>query len=173
LIVCIRVFAPGRYKKIKDYLVAAIGTSSGEINDMKPLLSLLLFCALSTPLIAQQEENVIRELLQEQAAAWNRGDLQTFMEGYWKNDSLMFIGKSGVTMGWKATLDNYKKGYPDTAAMGKLQFEFVEFRKLSPDYVFVVGKWMLTRSIGNLKGMYTLLLQKLNDRWVIIRDHSS
>ena len=122
---------------------------------------------------AQQDEASVRNMLLSQADAWNRGDLEGFMNGYWKNEAMMFIGKSGVTRGWQATLDNYKKGYPDTAAMGKLQFEFVEVRKLAPGYIFVVGKWMLFRSIGNLNGMYTLLLQKIKGQWVIIRDHSS
>lgn len=136
------------------------------------LITLVVLLSFSS-LKAQQDEASVRKLLLRQADAWNRGDLEEFMSGYWKNDSLMFIGKSGVTRGWQATLDNYKKGYPDTAAMGKLQFEFVEVRKLAPGYVFVVGKWMLLRSIGNMNGMYTLLLQKIRGRWMIIRDHSS
>ena len=66
-----------------------------------------------------KDETAIRQILDTQTKAWNKGDLDGFMKGYWENDSLMFIGKSGVTYGWKNTLENYKKGYPDTAAMGK------------------------------------------------------
>jgi hypothetical protein len=95
------------------------------------------------------------------------------METYWKSDSLMFIGKSGITYGWQKTLDNYKKGYPDTAAMGKLRFDLIEFKQLSNTACFVVGKWFLTRSIGNVNGTFTLLLRKINNRWVIVADHSS
>jgi len=118
-------------------------------------------------------ENEIRKVLSEQDIAWNNGDIEGFMQTYWKSDSLMFIGKSGITYGWQKTLDNYKKRYPDTAAMGKLHFELIEFKKLSESDYFVVGKWFLTRSIGNINGVFTLLLKKLNNRWVIIADHSS
>ena len=95
------------------------------------------------------------------------------MQTYWKNDSLMFIGKSGVRFGWQETLNNYKKGYPDTTAMGKLAFDIITVKKLSSEYYYVVGKWMLKRTIGDLSGHYDLLLRKINDKWYIIADHSS
>jgi ketosteroid isomerase-like protein len=129
---------------------------------------------MSTLLIAQsKDQKAITKLLHEQDLAWNRGDLEDFMKGYWKSDSLMFIGKNGITYGWQQTLDNYKKGYPDTAAMGKLDFEYIEMKQLSSTYFFVVGKWHLTRTIGNLQGAFTLLLKKINNNWVIVKDHSS
>ncbi len=101
------------------------------------------------------------------------GNIENFMKGYWQNDSLMFIGKSGVTYGWRKTLDNYKKHYPDTIAMGKLNFKLLEFKTLSPVYYFVVGKWHLQRSIGDLEGHFTLLFKKINGEWFIAADHSS
>ena len=119
------------------------------------------------------DETSIRQLLDQQTAAWNRGDIDRFMDGYWENDSLMFIGKSGVTYGWTNTLNNYKRGYPDTAAMGKLRFELLTVKRLSDEYYFVVGKWFLQRSIGNIGGHYNLLFRKINGKWVIIADHSS
>lgn len=119
------------------------------------------------------DETKIRSLLATQTAAWNRGDVTAFMQGYWKSDSLMFIGKSGVTRGWQQTLENYKKGYPDTATMGKLAFNLITVKRLSPEYYFVVGKWMLTRSIGDVSGHYNLLFQKIKGQWVIVADHSS
>ena len=73
----------------------------------------------------------VRKTLANQTTAWNKGNLDEFMSGYWKSDSLMFIGKAGLTYGWQTTLDNYKKGYPDTTAMGKLDFEIIEVRRLS------------------------------------------
>ena len=115
----------------------------------------------------------IRSALNEQLNAWNKGDLKRFMGTYWQSDSLMFIGKSGVTYGWQPTLDNYKKGYPDTAAMGKLDFNILEVKRLSEVYFFVVGKWHLTRSIGDVGGHFTLLLRKVKGKWVIVADHSS
>ena len=120
-----------------------------------------------------KEEQAVRKILEQQDAAWNKGDIESFMDGYWKNDSLMFIGKSGVTYGWQNTLENYKKGYPDTAAMGKLNFEYIEIKRLSVNYFFVVGKWHLTRTIGNLNGTFTLLIRKIKNKWVIVKDHSS
>jgi hypothetical protein len=95
------------------------------------------------------------------------------MKTYWKSDSLMFIGKNGVTYGWNNTLNNYKKNYPDTVAMGKLSFNILSVKRLSTEYFHVVGKWYLQRSIGDLSGHYTLLIKKIKGRWMIIADHSS
>lgn len=115
----------------------------------------------------------IRAALNEQMQAWNAGDVNRFMQTYWQNDSLNFIGKSGVTYGWQNTLDNYKKGYPDTAAMGKLDFTIIEVRRLSTEYFYVIGKWHLLRTAGDLAGHFTLLFKRINNRWLIISDHSS
>ena len=133
------------------------------------------FCLLVSSIMSAQSNNEIniREILEKQTVAWNRGDINGFMNGYWENDSLMFIGKSGVTYGWTNTLKNYKKNYPDTAAMGKLAFTLIQLNKLSKKYYHVTGKWFLKRSIGDIGGHYTLLFRKINGRWVIISDHSS
>jgi ketosteroid isomerase-like protein len=120
-----------------------------------------------------KEEKLIKQLLLEQTKSWNKGDIEGFMQTYWKSDSLMFIGKSGVKWGWKTTLENYKKGYPDTAAMGQLSFDILQIKKLSPEYYYVVGKWMLKRTIGDISGHYNLLLRKIKGRWLIVADHSS
>lgn len=136
----------------------------------------LLYCFLivSTLVHSQsKEEKEIRRLLAVQTECWNRGDIEGFMQTYWKNDSLLFIGKSGVHFGWQETLNNYKKGYPDTTAMGKLSFDILIVKKLSSEYYYVVGKWMLKRSMGDLSGHYDLLLRKIKGKWYIIADHSS
>lgn len=119
------------------------------------------------------DELTIRKVLDNQIKAWNKGDIGGFMQGYWKNDSLMFIGKKGIIWGWQTTLENYKKNYPDTTAMGKLSFDIILVKKLSPDYYYIVGKWMLSRSIGDLSGHYNLLFKKINGTWLIVADHSS
>ena len=140
---------------------------------MKNIIS-AFFCFISIAVAAQsKDEAAILKVLDDQNAAWNRGDIDGFMKGYWENDSLMFVGKSGVTYGWTNTLNNYKKGYPDTAAMGKLIFTNIKIQRLSKKYYFIVGKWYLKRSIGDVSGHYNLLMQKINGRWVIVADHSS
>ncbi|HUR67342.1 MAG TPA: DUF4440 domain-containing protein [Chitinophagaceae bacterium] len=140
---------------------------------MKKLLFILLLFIGADLLAQSKDEIAIRQLLARQTNDWNRGDVAAFMKGYWENDSLMFIGKNGVTYGWTNTLNNYKKGYPDTAAMGKLSFNIIKVKRISKQYYFVVGKWYLKRSIGDVSGHYNLLFQKINGQWVIIADHSS
>lgn len=141
---------------------------------MKNIFLAILFLTNSIAVSAQSKAiSEIKALLAKQNAAWNKGDIAGFMEGYWNNDSMMFIGKSGIKYGWKNTLDNYKKGYPDTASMGKLKFELIEFKKLSTENYFVVGKWFLTRTIGNIDGVFTLVIKKIKNKWLIIADHSS
>lgn len=142
---------------------------------MKKIISVLIIAlsCLHTVKAQTNDEKSIRQSMNEQLTAWNKGDINRFMETYWKDDSLKFIGKSGITYGWNNTLENYKKGYPDTAAMGKLDFNILEVKRLSGEYYFVIGKWHLTRSIGNVGGHYTLLFRKVKGKWVIIADHSS
>jgi uncharacterized protein (TIGR02246 family) len=137
------------------------------------LFTAILFVSATFSQAQSKDEQQIRNLLQTQVEAWNRGDLEAFMQTYWKSDSLMFIGKNGIKWGWNETLANYKKGYPDTAAMGKLSFNIIQVKRLSVMYCYVVGKWMLTRSVGDLSGHYDLLLRKIKGKWVIISDHSS
>jgi hypothetical protein len=137
-----------------------------------------LFCALllllATDVFSQsKDETAIRALLNRQTADWNNGKIESFMEGYWKNDSLTFIGKSGVTHGWNNTLANYKKGYPDIAAMGQLSFTILKVKRLSGKFYWLVGKWFLKRTIGDVGGYFDLLFEKVNGLWVIIADHSS
>ena len=95
------------------------------------------------------------------------------MSGYWQSDSLLFVGSTGANYGFANTLKNYQKGYPDSAAMGKLNFDVLQVKPLSNVFYFVLGKWYLTRSIGNLNGFYTLLFKKINGQWKIVVDHSS
>ncbi len=140
---------------------------------MKKYLPVFLLLISGLAAAQSRDEQEIRALLDRQTRDWNRGDVESFMIGYWENDSLMFVGKSGVTYGWTHTLNNYKKGYPDTAAMGKLSFDIIKVKRLSKKYYFVVGKWFLKRSIGDVSGHYNLLFEKINGHWVIVADHSS
>lgn len=133
-----------------------------------------IICLVGISSFAQnKDEQNILNAMNIQKNAWNKGDLETYMQTYWKNDSLMFIGKSGVTYGWQNTFDNYKKGYPDTSAMGQLDFDILHVKRLSVLYFSVVGKWKLTRTAGNLSGHFTLLFKKIGSKWLIVSDHSS
>ena len=136
------------------------------------LFSIFLFNTATAQTNSKEVEE-IKKLLDRQNQDWNRGDVEAFMVGYWDNDSLMFVGKSGVTYGYKNTLANYKRGYPDTASMGKLSFTYIDFKRLSPEYYQLTGKYYLTRTIGDASGHFTLLIRKINGKWVIVYDHSS
>ncbi len=118
-------------------------------------------------------DQAIRRVMTDQESAWNRADLEAFMDGYWKSDSLTFIGSRGITNGWQATLDSYKKGYPDAEAMGKLTFTILTLEILSPESAYVIGKWHLARTKGELGGHFTLLWKNIGGKWVIVADHSS
>ncbi len=118
-------------------------------------------------------ENKIRKVLAEQQNCWNSGDIECFMQGYWKSDSLRFIGKSGINYGWQATLENYKKSYPDKAAMGQLKFDVLNIESMGKDHYLVTGKWKLVREADVPHGLFTLLWKRFDDEWKIIYDHSS
>ncbi len=137
------------------------------------LFDLLLFCSHHETQGQTSNEKYIRGILREQTISWNKGDIDDFMKGYWNNDSMLFLGKSGPKYGYQTTLENYKKNYPDTTAMGKLRFDILQVKRLSALYYFVVGKFYLQRTIGDLEGHFTLLFKKLNGKWVIVADHSS
>jgi len=120
-----------------------------------------------------KNEKAIRTLLAAQTKAWNEGNLADFMEGYLPSDSLLFVGKSGPTYGFNNTLNNYKKGYPDTASMGKLTFTLLAVTPIEKKHYRVLGKWSLQRSKGDVSGYFTLLFQKIKGKWLVIQDHSS
>ena len=135
---------------------------------------LLLFCfLLLTSRVYSQDKKLVLQVLESQRKAWNTGDLTGYMQGYWKSDSLLFVGSGGPTYGWKATLEKYQRSYPDKAAMGVLSFDIKEVRFLEPNHAFVLGGWHVKREKDELKGFFTLLLRKINGEWKVIADHSS
>ncbi|RSK45232.1 YybH family protein [Hymenobacter rigui] len=139
--------------------------------------ALLTACTAARPLSpasASAARQAIRQVLTTQTAAWNRGDVAGFMQGYWQNDSLVFIGKSGLTYGWQRTLDNYRRSYPTPAAMGQLDFSNLRIQPLSPDAAQVIGRWHLARpAAGDLQGHFLLVFRRINGQWVVVADHSS
>lgn len=141
------------------------------MNTYYPLVLILCFgigCSENKPHTISE----IHALMHQQQEAWNRGDLEGFMQPYWKSDSLMFIGKRGPTYGWNNTLQNYQKSYPNKEAMGILKFTNLD-HQMQSDFCFVIGKWELFRTNDTLSGHYTLLWRFIDNQWVIIRDHSS
>lgn len=136
-------------------------------------LIILSFLLIQQAWAQDKDEQAIRKILSDQTTDWNAGNIEEFMKGYWNNDSLMFIGKSGVTYGYQNTLMNYKKNYSNSDEMGTLSFDLIKVQRLSRDYYFVVGKWHLKRKVGDVGGHYDLIFRKINGSWVIVSDHSS
>ena len=142
----------------------------------RPALGALLL--LAAPAGAQTlpaPRAAIAQVLATQTAAWNRGDIPGFMQGYWQSDSLVFIGKKGLTYGWRPTLANYQKSYPDADAMGRLDFRGLRITPLGPDVAEVVGAWHLARpaALGDQGGHFLLVFRRFQGRWVIVADHTS
>ena len=144
----------------------------------------LLACLASTGSVAAQSRpanspvaarRAIVQVLTTQTAAWNRGDIPGFMQGYWQSDSLVFLGRKGPTYGWQPTLANYQKNYPDAAAMGQLDFSGLRVSLLAPGAAQVVGHWHLARpaALGDLQGYFLLVMRQLEGKWVVVADHTN
>ena len=139
-----------------------------------------LGCQQSTPQDTSQAahdpaaaEAAIRAVLQQQEAAWNRGDIEAFMEGYVETDSLRFASGGTEQRGWQATLERYHRVYPDRAAMGTLTFDLRDVRLLSPRWAVVFGAYRLERAEDRPSGLFTLLFEKRPEGWRIVHDHTS
>lgn len=139
---------------------------------MKHLISILLLLNFTSKAQQSKDVKIVLEHIQTQQKAWSNGDVTEFMNYYWKNDSLKFIGSKGITYGWQKTLDNYKKSYPNKEAMGELIFTIIEATQLSKTSIYVIGKWELKKD-KPVGGYFTLLWKKINKQWVIIADHTS
>ena len=145
---------------------------------MKMFALFFLLLSMATAAFAQSESQKakiggdIRSVMERQAADWNRGDIDAFMQGYWNSDKLVFVS-SRVTRGWQPTLDNYKKSYPNKEAMGTLTFSDLEITVISADAAVVLGSWSLQRAADNPKGKFTLIFRKFKDGWRIVHDHTT
>jgi ketosteroid isomerase-like protein len=120
-----------------------------------------------------QDRQAILNVLETQRGAWNRGDVESYMDGYWRSDSLLFVGSTAPTKGWQATLNRYKRSYPDKAAMGYLTFTIIKVELLDKDNAFVLGGWNLKREKDSPGGYFTLWFRKINGAWKIVVDHTS
>lgn len=140
---------------------------------MKKLILIFLF-SFNCFIAFSQKKSEILAVLQRQEQFWNAGDINNFMEDYWKSEELKFIGKAGVVKGWQATKDRYFKSYPDRATMGILNFGIQEIDFMSRKSAWVLGKWRLKRpEKGDIGGYFTLILKKIDGKWVVVSDHTS
>jgi ketosteroid isomerase-like protein len=119
------------------------------------------------------EHDAILSVLNAQQEAWNRGDVDAFVVGYWQSPELTFAGSSGVARGYDGVLARYKKNYPDKKTMGELNFSQLEFHFLGPDAALVLGQWHLKRESGDIGGVFSLVWQRFPEGWKIIHDHTS
>lgn len=134
---------------------------------------MLLFFVVNSSYGQQSAEKAIRQVLSDQETAWNKGDIDAFMKGYWNSDSLLFIGTNGITYGFNNTLKRYKSSYNSPEKMGRLKFDLLQFIQLGKECFMIVGKWQLTRTIGDTGGHFSLLFKRIKERWLIISDHTS
>ncbi|WP_296311133.1 DUF4440 domain-containing protein [Winogradskyella sp. UBA3174] len=121
--------------------------------------------------IAEAEAG-IRLVMEAQEIAWNKHDLEGFMQGYWKSDLLKFYGSNGLTKGWQNTLNNYKKGYPTKAESGTLNFVINDISNIEGDNYWVMGEYHLKRDVGNADGVFIIIFKKIKGKWKIIADMS-
>lgn len=141
------------------------------------LLTLTLFASTSSLAIGGDRDAkaaaAVRKVMDEQTAAWNRGDVEGFMQGYWKSENLEFVSGDNVTKGWQPTLDRYLKSYDSRAKMGTLTFSGLTINVLNKEWATVLGSWSLAREKDTPHGKFTLIFRKFKDGWRIVHDHTS
>lgn len=143
---------------------------------MKKLI--LLLCLISSfnsfsQTTEEDEKDAIMAVLKAQRIAWSNNNIEEFMEGYWKSDSLKFYGSNGVTYGWENTLERYQKSYPTEDHTGKLSFKINDITKISEGAYYVLGEYHLKREVGNADGIFMLVFKQINGAWKIIADTSN
>ena len=136
----------------------------------------LLFAAvgvLGRAATADDTAKEIEAVLSRQAEAWNRGDIDGFMEHYWKSEALTFSSGGQTTRGWKSTKENYQRRYPTQEKMGRLTFSELEITTLGENAALVLGHWRLARDESPVGGNFSLVCRKIDGKWVIVHDHTS
>lgn len=149
-----------------------------RINGFSFLLAILMAltivsCSTTKQIPNKKAEADIQAVMKMQERAWSDGDVYQFMEGYWKSENLSFVGRSGINKGWKTTLNNYIKGYPDNDAMGTLTFDILEMNRIAPDAYHMIGRYTLVRKIDKPTGLFTLIWKHIDGKWLIVSDHTS
>ena len=140
---------------------------------------LLIICTLIlsqtgfTQTTEQEDKEAIMAVLKAQRLAWSENNMEAFMEGYWKSDSLKFYGRNGVTYGWDNTLERYKQAYPTPDHTGILSFKINAISKITDDAYYVMGEYHLKRTVGNATGIFMIIFKRIDGAWKIIADTSS
>lgn len=140
------------------------------------IMGLLLFGIVAceqTPEKNTGDVNDIREVLNRQVLAWNKGDITGYMAGYWQSDSLRFASGGSVNFGWQVTLERYRQRYNSRDLMGRLRFSEIDVRMVDKTTALVFGKWALQRKSDAPWGLFTLLFRKFDEGWKIVHDHTS
>lgn len=149
------------------------GAWSHRVSAVLAVIVLFAGCVGPTPIEKDSIIASVTAVLAAQVAAWNAGDIERFMQTYWQSDDLCFASGGTVNRGWEATLERYRTTYPDRAAMGQLTFDLLDVQVLAEDAAVVFGSWRLRRAGEDLSGLYTLVIRKLDGRWLIVHDHTS
>ena len=136
------------------------------------VLCLLSFIIGNSQSSEKEDKAAILSVMDLQEEAWSNNDLEGFMQGYWKSDSLKFFGSSGLTKGWQQTLDNYKKGYPTKEHSGTLNFTIKDISKIDEGNYWVMGEYHLKRSVGDANGVFIIIFKKIDGEWKIVADMS-
>jgi len=143
------------------------GSGSRKIQSAKQLN------IIQSTVSSDDRSQSIRAVLDAQQAAWNRGDIPGFLEGYWNSPELTFAGSEGIVRGYDGLLARYQKSYPDLQSMGKLEFSGLEIRPLGSDDALALGYWHVRRHAGDLGGVFSLVFQRFPAGWRIVHDHTS
>lgn len=140
--------------------------------------NLTYICLLCLTLSCSQKQNnsndieQIKKILYDQQESWSNGDMEGFMSGYWKSDSLKFYSGAKLSKGWQKTLDNYKVRYPSKAHTGKLNFTLADITKINEDSYWVMGEYHLSREVGDAKGTFLIIFKRIDGEWKIVADSS-
>lgn len=149
-----------------------------KINVSRLVVTTILLFAFSLSASSQtatdtKAQAAIRAVLDAQAAAWNRGDIEGYMDGYDRSPKTEFVGGDSITRGWQQVLDRYKQKYDSREKMGVLTFSDLDIKLLTKDAALVLGRWKLKRMNDEPHGVFTLLFRRTKAGWRIVHDHSS
>jgi len=133
--------------------------------------ALLLLYSCQTPSNEKQDKADVIAVLRAQEKAWSQNDIEGYMKGYWKSDSLKFYRNNGtIAYGWDKTLSNYKKNYPTPEHTGTLKFKVNDITQIQDKSYYMMGEYHLTRKVGNANGVFLIIFKKINDEWKVVAD---